>query len=109
MTARDGLSEIGFGLMQESRDGTRQYAKRANPYLVYWLVGRRDGTAELTWEFSLGQYLKDRGFAVSGQDELSLLLFPRDEIKGSFDVAWVASALEKAEAALASLDFAAGR
>lgn len=104
----DGLDDLGFGLVQQSRDGTRQFAKRANDYLVYWLISKPDGTAELTWEFSLGQYLKDRGFAVAGADELTLLLFPREEVKGIFEVAWVAGALEAAQLALASLDFASG-
>ena len=100
---------MGFALVQELRDGTRRYSKRANPYLAYWLRALPSGEAELTWEFSLGQYLRDKGFFVSGQDELSLLLFPRREARGTFEAEWVTGAVARAERELASLDFVAGR
>lgn len=104
----DGLAEIGFELVQRSKDGTQRYAKRSHPYLVLWLNVYASGEAELTWEFSLGQYLRDKGFFVSGQDELSLLLFPREEQRGAADADWAAEAAERVERTLASLDFARG-
>lgn len=100
--------DAGFALVQQARDGSQQYACRANPYLTYHLAVRRGGDAELTWEFSLGQYLRDKGFFVSGQDELSLLLFPKQEIRGRLDDGWLSDAVASIERALAGIDLVAG-
>jgi hypothetical protein len=102
------MAGLGFEVLSRGRDGSVRYGRRSHPYLVWWLTAWPNGMAELTWELSLGQYLRDKGFAVTGQDELSLLVFPREESRGPFDPEWVAAAVKRAEDALASLDFVAG-
>lgn len=102
------LAELGFALLQRRRDGSRQYGLRAHPYLSYWITLTAQGQAELTWELSLGQYLADRGLSVTGQDELSLLLFPAEDIRGRLEAGWAQSAIAQVQSVLGSLDFVAG-
>lgn len=96
--------DFGFVLVGQRRDGTRQYSLQANPFLVYWLTARPDGTGDFSYEFALGEYLKAKGFAISGQDELSLLLFPDYEARGPLDQSWLAGELEQAQELLGSVD-----
>lgn len=98
----------GFDLVGQTRGGTHRYARRSNPYLAWQLTVAADGAADLTWEFSLGQYLRDKGFFVSGQDELSLLLFPREEARGPFSERWLVEAVASVERSLASIDLVTG-
>ena len=107
MTLPDELSDAGFELVGE-RSGTQRWARRSNPYLQWWVVLAGDGTAELQWEFELGEYLKSKGFHVSVQDELSLLLFPRSELRGPAEAGWIADAIAGAEAQLASVNLVTG-
>jgi hypothetical protein len=61
------LAEEGFELVGERRSGDRQFSKRSNPYLAWWVIVHTDGTAQLSWEFELGSYLRAKGFSVSAQ------------------------------------------
>jgi hypothetical protein len=108
MSFDDELAEMGFELVQQTRDGTRRYARRSHAFLQWWVLARPDATAELTWEFELGAYLKAKGFAFSVQDELSLLLFPLTDVRGPADASWVTAEIERAETHLASLDLRSG-
>jgi hypothetical protein len=102
------LEELGFVLLQERRGGARRYTHRTHPFLNWWVLVHGDGTAELTWEFELGAYLNAKGFAVSAQDELSLLLFPSNEVRGPAEEGWLGAEIERAERHLASLDLLSG-
>ena len=102
------LDEYGFELVQERRGGELQYGKRSNPYLAWWVLVHTDGTAELSWEFELGEYLKAKGFHVSVQDELSLLIYPRGEVRGPAEGQWLRAEMERAAGALESVDLLAG-
>ena len=104
MSFDDYLAELGFELVQQTRAGTLRYARRTNPFTQWWVLAHPDGTAELTWEFELGAYLKAKGFAFSVQDELSLLLFPLAETRGPAEASWLSTEIERAEAHLGSLD-----
>lgn len=108
MSIEAELAAQGFDLVQEWRGGSRRFARRVHPYLVFWLTAFRDGTGELSWEFALGEYLKAKGLTVSAQDELSLLLFPAHEIRGTIEEDWLRERVAEAEAQLGSLDFAGG-
>jgi hypothetical protein len=107
MTVQDSLSAAGFELVGE-RSGTQRWTRRSNPYLQWWVVLPGDGTAELQWEFELGEYLKTKGFHVSVQDELSLLLFPRHEMRGPADADWIADAIAGAETQLGGVNLVTG-
>ena len=108
MNLDDELTSAGFDLVQQTRTGSRKYALRKNPYLMLWVIVNTDGTAELQWEFELGAYLVSKGFHVSVQDELSLLLVPRTEARGPADAGWVADEISRTEALLASVDLTSG-
>jgi hypothetical protein len=102
------LQEMGFELVQANR-GAERFSARANAYLVLWVHTSPDGSAVFSWEFALGQYLKDKGFSVSVQDELSLMVFPGRDIRGPAEAAWVTEQIAAAEAELASIDLLAAR
>jgi hypothetical protein len=108
VTIEETLAELGFDAVQRRRGGEVQYAKRSHPYLTWWVIVSPDGTAELQWEFELGAYLQMKGFHVSVQDELSLLIFPRQEAHGPGTSEWLQSAIAEAERSLGSIDMLAG-
>jgi len=108
VTIEETLAELGFDLVQRRRGGELQYARRSHPYLSWWVLVRADGTAELQWEYELGAYLQMKGFHVSVQDELSLLIFPKQEAKGPAEDGWLRSAIEEAERTIGSIDMLAG-
>lgn len=103
----DELLDVGFELVADNR-GSRKYARRSHPYLQWWVIVTDDGTAELQWELALGEYLIAKGFHVSVQDELSLLLFPRAEARGPAEASWVADEIARTEEILASVDLRNG-
>ena len=103
MTFENEITELGFELVG-GRGGAQRYALRSHPYLQWWVTLFSDGTAELTWEFELGAYLATKGFHVSVQDELSLLLFPSGERRGPAEAEWLATEMERGLAALGSVD-----
>lgn len=107
-TLDDELGELGFELIQHGRGGTRRYVLKTNPYLQWWVLVHADGTAELTWEFELGAYLQMKGFHISVQDELSLLLFPKGEVRGPAEAGWVPGEIARAQDHLGSVDLASG-
>jgi hypothetical protein len=109
VTIEETLAELGFDLVQRRRGGELQYGRRSHPYLSWWVLTHPDGTAELSWEFELGAYLQMKGFHVSVQDELSLLVFPRQEIRGPASDEWLRSAIEGAEREIGSIDMLAGK
>ena len=108
MSFEDDLTDLGFELLQQRRDGTRRYQRQTNLYLRWWVTTTPEGTADLTWEFELGEYLKAKGFHVSVQDELSLLIFPRGETQGRADGEWLRAAIAGAERLLGSVDLLGG-
>lgn len=108
MSFEGELADQGFELIQERRGGPKQYSRRTNPFLRWWVMTHPDGTAELSWEFELGEYMKAKGFHVSVQDELSLLVFPSDEVRGPADAAWLRAEISRAERHLQSVDLLAG-
>jgi hypothetical protein len=107
MSFEGELSDQGFEVLQRRR-GSTQYTRRTNPFLRWWVTTLQDGTAELTWEFELGEYLKAKGFHVSVQDELSLLFFPSEEVRGPATAEWLRAEIEYAERHLRSVDLLAG-
>lgn len=108
MTFEEALADAGFELLDQRRDGTSRYTRRSNPFLRWWLSIAANGVVELGWEFELGEYLKAKGMHVSVQDELSLSLFPGDEVRGPAEAEWLHEQIRRAEIQLASIDLLAG-
>lgn len=99
---------LGFEFVQERRGGTVQYTLRVHPYLTYWLLAHPDGTAQLSWELALGEYLLSKGMSVSAQDELSLFCYPAKEVEGPLSDEWLAGQVEAVQELLGSVDLQRG-
>ena len=101
-------TEAGFDLVGERRDGSRTWAKRVHPYLVYHLTTHANGVGELSWELALGEYFRAKGLTFSAQDELSLFVFPSTEIRGMVEGDWLQRSIELMEQHLAGIDLVRG-
>ena len=97
----DSLASMGFRFDRETR-GVRHFASRPNPYLTYWIQAYEDASALFTWEFAVAEYAATLGLQVGSDEHLNTFLFPRDDVRGPQDAAWVASQVERTEAVLRS-------
>lgn len=79
---------------------------RPNRFLTYWLYLYEDGSALLTWEFAVADYLSEKGIQLASAESLNLFMFPSEDDRGPQEAAWLIHALEQAEARLRSVDFA---
>jgi hypothetical protein len=101
------LGELGFTVSQERPSrGVRTYLSQPNQYLSYWVHAYEDGSALFTWEFAVTDYLLDRGVQLGSSETLNLFMFPREDERGTQDPAWLAGAIDRAEARLRSINFA---
>ena len=101
MSFDGALRDLGFALDRESR-GIRYFVARPNPFLTYAVHVADDGTALFTWEFAISAYASTKGLQVGSGEELNTFLYPREDVRGPQDPAWVAAQLERAEHALRS-------
>lgn len=100
------LAGLGF---EPSTDrtpkGVHVYTAHPNPYLVYTVQAFEDGTALLSWEFAVGEYLATKGIQFGSDETLNQFAYPREDARGPQDGAWLAAAVEQAEALLADVRF----
>lgn len=89
--------ERGFG------SGAQLHVAQPNRYLTYTVHVYRDGNAVFSWEFALGEFLLTKGIQVGSDETLNQFAYPREEIRGPQDGAWLTSAIERTEAMLADL------
>ena len=99
MDFQDALDALGFRLDRESR-GVRHFAQRPTPSLTYWVQVFPEAGALFTWEFAIGEYAATLGMQVGSDERLNTYLFPREDVRGPQDAAWLAAQLERTEAAL---------
>ena len=78
---------------------------RPNPFLTYTLRAFQDGTALFSWEFAVGEFLATKGIQFGSDETLNQFMFPRQDDRGPQDPAWLAGAIESAEALLRSVRF----
>jgi hypothetical protein len=106
MGFEEALAKLGFHLATErSARGAQTYVAEPNPYLTYTVQAFDDGTALFTWEFAVGEYLRTRGIQFGSDETLNQFAFPREDTRGPQEGAWLADAIERAEAQLASIRF----
>jgi hypothetical protein len=106
MTFEDALTEHGFAPNeQRAPRGVRAFEARPNAYLTYTVQAFEDGTALLTWEFALGEYLATKGIQFGSDETLNQFAYPREDLRGGQDGAWLASAIERSETLLAEIRF----
>jgi hypothetical protein len=106
MGFEEALAKLGFHPATErSARGAQTYVAEPNPYLTYTVQAFDDGTALFTWEFAVGEYLRTKGIQFGSDETLNQFAFPREDIRGPQEGAWLADAIERAEAQLASIRF----
>jgi hypothetical protein len=99
----EALARQGFEAEIESPRGVRVYNAHPNRFLTYTVQTFEDGGALFTFEFALGEYLATKGIQVGSDEALNQFAYPRQDIRGAQDAAWLASAIEQAEGLLADV------
>jgi hypothetical protein len=98
----EALTRQGFTEVQERR-GVRFFSSSPSPYLTYWLHMQPDGSALFTWEFAIAEYVATLGLQVGSDERLNTFLFPREDVRGPQEAAWLAAQIERTEALLRSI------
>jgi hypothetical protein len=101
----EALERFGFD-RAEARGfgrGAAMFTATPNPYMTYTVHAYADGTAIFSWEFALGEYLSSKGIQVGSDETLNQFAYPREDMRGPQDGAWLAAAIEQAEAQLADV------
>jgi hypothetical protein len=104
----EALARLGFLEARPDRPtprGVRIYTAHPNRFLTYTVQALEDGTALFTFEFAIGEYLATKGIQFGSDETLNQFAFPREDTRGPQDGAWLAEAIERAEAQLASIRF----
>lgn len=106
MDFQEALVKFGFHPTSgRAPRGVRVLVAEPNPFLTYTVQAFDDGTALFTWEFAVGEYLRTKGIQFGSDETLNQFAFPREDIRGPQDGAWLVEAIERAEAQLASIRF----
>jgi hypothetical protein len=98
----EALARQGFSEVQERR-GVRLFSASPSPYLTYWVHAQPDGSALFTWEFAIAEYMASLGLQVGSDERLNTFLFPKEDVRGPQDAAWLAAQMERTEAVLRSI------
>jgi hypothetical protein len=102
----EALARLGFiPSSDRAPRGVRVFVAHPNAFLTYTVQAFEDGTALFSWEFAVGEYLATKGIQFGSDETLNQFAFPREDTRGPQDGAWLAEAMERAEAQLASLRF----
>ncbi len=101
----EALARLGFTPSGEftSRGATRVFSANPNRFLTYTVQAFDDGTALFTFEFAIGEYLATKGIQFGSDETLNQFAYPRQDIRGPQDGAWLMAAVERAEALLADV------
>jgi len=102
MDLAEALAGLGFELVEERADALI-YAAHPNRYMTYWVHVYEDDTALFTWEFAIADYLATKGIQVGSDEALNQYAYPREDDRGPQDAAWLAAAIDRAEAMLAAI------
>ena len=104
MDFEEALARLGFEPdTGRTPRGVQVSTAHPNRFLTYTVQALEDGTALFTFEFALGEYLATKGVQVGSDESLNQYAYPREDIRGPQDGAWLASAVEQAEALLADI------
>ena len=106
MHFEEALSRLGFSRSSDRAPrGVHSYSSHPNPFLTYTVQAFEDGTALFSWEFAVGEYLATKGIQFGSDETLNQFAYPRQDMRGPQDGAWLAGAIEQAEALLADVRF----
>ena len=102
------LEDLGFRFVQEGRGGVLQYSRRLTPFLTTWVHhDPRAGTALVTWEHALGEYLDRLGLQVGSNEPLNQYLFPQRDARGPAEASFLVGELDRIESLLRDVDLLA--
>jgi hypothetical protein len=106
MDFEEALPRFGFSRSSERAPrGVRVYVAHPNRFLTYSVQAFEDGTALFSWEFAVGEYLSTKGIQFGSDETLNQFAYPRQDLRGPQDGAWLAGAVEQAEGLLADVRF----
>lgn len=103
MEFEEALGTLGFEPDTGRTPGIHVFNAHPNRFLTYMVQAFDDGTALFSFEFALGEYLATKGIQVGSDEALNQFAYPRQDIRGPQDGAWLVSAVEQAEALLADV------
>jgi hypothetical protein len=104
MVFEDDLAALGFRPEADrTPHGVRVYTAQPNPFLTYTVHAFEDGSALFTFEFAIGEYLATKGIQIGSDEQLNQFAYPRQDIRGPQDRAWLLSAIDRSEALLADI------
>lgn len=105
MEFQEALAKFGFARSQERgfTPGSELYTAAPNRFMTYTVHTYQDGTALFTFEFAIADYLQELGLQVGTAESDNQFLYPREDIRGPQDGAWLSSAIERTEAALGAV------
>jgi hypothetical protein len=106
MDFADAARELGFHLRQRGSagaGGAHMLQAQPNPFMTYVVQVYPDGTALFTWEFALGEYLARQGIQMGSDETLNQFIYPRTDVRGPQDAAWLAATIERTEAMLSAI------
>ncbi|HJP66369.1 MAG TPA: hypothetical protein VKA30_08710, partial [Actinomycetota bacterium] len=76
----DAVAAHGFTPAEERpARGARTFTARPNRFLTYWLYAYEDGSALLTWEFAVADFLSEKGIQLASAESLNLFMFPAED------------------------------
>lgn len=102
----EALARLGFIRSSDRAPrGVRTFVAHPNAFLTYPVQAFEDGTALFSWEFAVGEYLATKGIQFGSDETLNQFAYPREDIRGPQDSAWLAGAVEQAEALLSDVRF----
>jgi hypothetical protein len=100
----EALARLGFRPESgRSPRGVRVFTAHPNRFLTYTVQVFEDGTALFTFEFAIGEYLLTKGIQFGSDETLNQFAYPRQDVRGPQDGAWLMAAVERAEALLADV------
>lgn len=106
MDFQETLARLGFRPSEERTFGVRgtgRYESRPNRFMTYSVQTFSDGSAMFSWEFAIGDYLAGRGIQMGSDEALNQFVYPREDLRGDQDGAWLVSAVERTEAMLSTI------
>lgn len=109
MDFAEALDRFGFVRSEGrgfSREGVTLYTAQPNAYLTYMVHAYEDGTALFSWEFALGEYLLTKGVQFGSDETLNQFAYPRSDLRGVQDGAWLSAAIEGTETLLSTIRLA---
>lgn len=104
----EALARLGFAERAERafrQPDVRLYTASPNAFMTYTVHAEPDGSAILTWEFALGDFLGERGIQIGSSEPLNQYMYPVADLRGQQDGAWLIGAVERTEALLSAIRF----